>query len=173
MKKTLALLLALLMVATLFACTPKTEEPAVVDPTPAVEEPTVDDADVDVDVPEVEEPVVDVPEVEAPVDEEPVVEAPVVDEPADAVEGDGFDLAAAFPVGTWPLDAGTYDPALDGQGIPDGAVVYGLFAADYSTIADPTAVAGYTQVDDIAALAAGNYFLLVGSSGFNYIIVVD
>jgi|GEM_PF-5388356 len=167
MKKTLALLLALLMVATLFACTPKADEPApVVDPTPVVEEPVVD-------VPDVEEPA-DEPVVDEPIiDDEPVVDAPVVDEPAASAEGGEFDLATAFPVGTWPMDAGTYDPALDGQGIPDGAVVYGLFAADYSTIADPTAVAGYTQVDDIAALAAGNYFLLVGSSGFNYVIVVD
>jgi hypothetical protein len=137
MKKTLAILLALLMVVTLFACAK--EEAPVATPTPTVEEPT------------------------APAEEPTVPEVPA--------EGGAFDLATTFPVGIWPLAAGTYDPALDGQGIPSGADLYGLFDAAYAVIPDPSEIDGLAKVDAIADLADGTWFLLVGSSGFNYIVV--
>jgi hypothetical protein len=81
------------------------------------------------------------------------------------------ELAEAFVVGDWPLASGTYDPALDGQGIVNGSHVYGLFKADYSTIADPASVTGYTSVASAADVVAGTYYLLIGSSGFNYVIL--
>ncbi|MDR0916552.1 MAG: hypothetical protein LBN02_05115 [Oscillospiraceae bacterium] len=86
----------------------------------------------------------------------------------DAIGG----LETAFPVGVWPLAAGAYDPGLDGQGIPDGAVLYGLFDAAYATIPAPTAVDGYTQVSAITDLTAGTWFLLAASSGFGYVVLI-
>ncbi|MDR0906343.1 MAG: hypothetical protein LBN00_09290 [Oscillospiraceae bacterium] len=83
------------------------------------------------------------------------------------------ELSTAFAVGNWPLAAGSYDPALDGQGIPDGATIYGLFDAAYAVIDPPASLTGYEQVDAIADLAEGKWFLLVGSSGFNYVILSD
>ena len=167
MKKTLALLLALLMVGTLFACAPK--EPETVE-TPHVEEsPIVDETTPD--EPIAEDPTAPIEEL---TDEQPAIEQPIapVEEPATPTIDAELNLADAFAVGTWPMEAETYDPALDGQDIPDGATVHGLFKADYSLIPDPTAVVGYTQVTDIAELAPGTYFLLIGSSGFNYIITL-
>lgn len=81
------------------------------------------------------------------------------------------ELANAFQVGTWPLASGQYDPALDGQGITNGTAVYGLFGADYSKLPDPTSVTGYTQGSSPAALQDGEWYLLAGSSGFNYVLV--
>jgi hypothetical protein len=78
------------------------------------------------------------------------------------------ELATAFPVGTWPLAAGSYDPALDGNGITDGTEVYGLFDAAYTVLEAPTSLAGYTAVTSAADVTAGTYYVLVGSSGFNY-----
>jgi len=93
--------------------------------------------------------------------------APVVAAPA----GVPAELATAFNVGVWPMAAGTYDPALDGQGIPNGAYVYGLFDAAYATLAVPASITGYTEVTDVTTLGESNYFVLYGSSGFNYVIV--
>ncbi|MDR0905384.1 MAG: hypothetical protein LBN00_04295 [Oscillospiraceae bacterium] len=81
------------------------------------------------------------------------------------------ELASAFDVGKWPLAAGTYDPALDGQGIKSGTFVYGLFDAAYAPVTDPTALAGYTEASSVAALADGQYYVLKGSSGFDYVLV--
>jgi hypothetical protein len=97
-------------------------------------------------------------------------ETPVV---APAANGSDIpsELSTAFSVGTWPLAAGTYDPALDGNGIPDGAVIYGLFDAAYATIPVPASVTGYTSVGSADAVTAGSYYVLMGSSGFNYVIL--
>jgi len=80
------------------------------------------------------------------------------------------ELSNAFAVGTWPLAAGQYDPALDGQGIPDGTTVYGLFDSTYATLPVPSSVTGYTEVKSTADLAGGKYYVLYGSSGFNYVL---
>jgi len=87
------------------------------------------------------------------------------------------ELADAWLVGTWGTTAKEgdmmHDPALDGQGIPNGAIVYGLFDANYMTINVPASITGYTAVNSISALAEGTYFVLYGSSGFNYVILSD
>ncbi|MDR0916242.1 MAG: hypothetical protein LBN02_03535 [Oscillospiraceae bacterium] len=81
------------------------------------------------------------------------------------------ELASAFPVGTWPLPAGSYDPALDGNSIPNGARIFGLFDAAYAPQAVPSAVTGYTQVSSLSSLVDGTYYVLNGSSGFSYVIL--
>ncbi|MDR0937618.1 MAG: LPXTG cell wall anchor domain-containing protein [Oscillospiraceae bacterium] len=95
-----------------------------------------------------------------------------------AAISDPPELATAFKVGgdgsalaPWPFAAGTYDPALDGQGIPNGVYVYGLFDASYATIPDPSSVTGYTAVSSAGDVGAGTWYLLKGSSGFNYVII--
>jgi hypothetical protein len=95
-----------------------------------------------------------------------------------AAPADPPELAAAFKIGgdgsalaPWPFAAGTYDPALDGQGIPNGAYIYGLFDAAYAVIPDPSSVTGYTSVGSAAEVGPGTYYLLKGSSGFNYVII--
>jgi hypothetical protein len=104
------------------------------------------------------------PEVIAPAPEAPAAEAPAAyKKPAE--------LNSAFDVGKWPLAAGTYDPALDGQGIKSGTFVYGLFDANYAPVTPPTALAGYTEASSVASLGDGQYYVLIGSSGFNYVLV--
>jgi|GEM_PF-6913521 len=83
------------------------------------------------------------------------------------------ELASAFPVGVWPMAAGSYDPALDEVAVPAGATLYGLFDAAYAVIDPPATVTGFEQVDDIAALVDGTWFLILGSSGFNYVAVMS
>ncbi|MDR0916529.1 MAG: hypothetical protein LBN02_05000 [Oscillospiraceae bacterium] len=81
------------------------------------------------------------------------------------------ELATAFPVGTWPLPAGAYDPGLDGNNIPDGVTIYGLFDAAYAPLPAPTAVTGYTAAADAASVTAGTFYVLTTSSGFQYVLV--
>jgi LPXTG-motif cell wall-anchored protein len=95
-----------------------------------------------------------------------------------AAPADPPELTSAFKVGgdgsalaPWPFAAGTYDPALDGQGIPTGAYVYGLFDAAYATIADPSSITGYSAVSSAGDVGPGTWYLLKGSSGFNYVII--
>jgi hypothetical protein len=83
------------------------------------------------------------------------------------------EIADSFDVGVWPLPAGAYDPALDGQGILDGTTIYGLFTADYVVLDPPASLAGYTLAASPAALTPGSYFVLVGSSGFSYVLVLE
>jgi hypothetical protein len=80
------------------------------------------------------------------------------------------ELAALFPIGTWPFVAGTYDPTFDtlSPAVPAGAVVYGLFDAAYATVAAPTAVEGYTNVATLADLVPGTYTVF-DVSGFGYV----
>ena len=81
------------------------------------------------------------------------------------------ELATLFNVGKWPLAAGTYDPALDGIGIPDGVSVYGLFDSTYAALEAPASVTGYTSVDSVADVVEGTYNVHFGSSGYNYVII--
>ena len=83
------------------------------------------------------------------------------------------ELASAFFVGVWPLDPGAYDPALDGNGIPDGATVYGLFDAAYAMLARPSSVTGYAEVGSIADLSIGTFTVFDASSGFGYVILMS
>ncbi|MDR1065752.1 MAG: hypothetical protein LBL25_05225, partial [Oscillospiraceae bacterium] len=83
------------------------------------------------------------------------------------------ELASAYPAGVWPMAAGQYDPSLDGQGIPDGANVFGLYDSSFTTMLDaPAAIEGYTAVTAAADLAPGSYYVLIGGAGFNYVIIV-
>jgi hypothetical protein len=82
------------------------------------------------------------------------------------------ELTSAFLVGIWPMAAETYDPALDGQGIPTGAILYGLFDLDYNTLAPPTLISGYTEVNSMTELSAGKYYVLEGTSGFSYVVLI-
>jgi hypothetical protein len=70
------------------------------------------------------------------------------------------------------MAANSYDPALDGQGIPDGANIFGLFDAAYAVLEAPADISGYTSVVSTAELVPGSWYLLVGGSGFNYIVIV-
>ena len=81
------------------------------------------------------------------------------------------EVASAFAVGTWPMTAGTYDPALDGNAIPAGIIIYGLFDASYATMPNPTALTGFNKAESIAAMQDGDWYLLIGSSGFNYVLI--
>jgi hypothetical protein len=83
------------------------------------------------------------------------------------------ELSDAYPVGTWPLAAGTYDPALDAFTIQEGAYVFGLFTSSYGTLPAPTAIAGYTKIASAEKMSPGQWCLLKGSSGFDYVIVMD
>jgi len=81
-------------------------------------------------------------------------------------------IANAYDVGQWPLADGTYDPALDGNDIIPGTLIFGLFDSSYNTIANPTAVTGYTRNNTSpASMQAGEWYLLVGGSGFNYVLI--
>lgn len=81
------------------------------------------------------------------------------------------ELATLFNVGKWPLAAGTYDPALDGTGIPNGASVYGLFDAAYAPLEAPTSIAGFKSVNSVSEVVKGTYNVHYGSSGYNYVII--
>jgi hypothetical protein len=70
------------------------------------------------------------------------------------------------------MAANSYDPALDGQGIPDGANVFGRFDAAYAVLEAPADISGYTSVASTAELVPGSWYLLVGGSGYNYIVIV-
>lgn len=83
------------------------------------------------------------------------------------------ELSSAYPVGTWPLAAGSYDPALDAFTIQEGAQVFGLFTSSYATVPAPTAIEGYTQVSSSEKMSPKQWCLLKGSSGFDYVIVMD
>ncbi|MDR0905218.1 MAG: hypothetical protein LBN00_03430 [Oscillospiraceae bacterium] len=95
--------------------------------------------------------------------------------PAPPVAASSFtapaELRTAFNVGIWPMAAGSYDPGLDGHGIQAGTLVYGLFNASYATIAPPAKVTGYNEVNSVTALTAGSWYLLRGSSGFDYVLI--
>ena len=82
------------------------------------------------------------------------------------------ELAAAFEIGVWPRDPGTYDPALDGQGIIPGTIIYGLFDSSFNPLPPPGSVTGYTEAENPGAMVPGSYFILYGSSGFNYVLVM-
>lgn len=82
------------------------------------------------------------------------------------------EVATAFEIGTWPQESGTYDPALDGQGIIAGTLVFGLFDANYAQITPPGKVTGYTLAESPASMTAGTYYILYGSSGFNYVLIM-
>jgi hypothetical protein len=82
------------------------------------------------------------------------------------------ELESAFEIGVWPRDPGTYDPALDGQGIIAGTLVFGLFDSNYMHITPPSKVAGYTLAESPASMTAGTYYILYGSSGFNYVLIM-
>lgn len=82
------------------------------------------------------------------------------------------EIKTAFDVGVWPMEAGTYDPALNGQGILPGTLVFGLFDSNYARINPPGKVTGYTPADSPAEMAGGNYYILYGSSGFNYVLIM-
>jgi len=83
------------------------------------------------------------------------------------------ELENAFRIGAWPLSAETYDPALDGQDIPIDAEVYGLFDTAYEALPTPTVITNYQQASSMASLSTGKWFLLIGSSGFNYVILIN
>lgn len=81
------------------------------------------------------------------------------------------ELASTFYVGQWPIPAGTYDPALDGIGIPNGTQVYGLFDSAYAVLPAPGSVTGFSKVNSPAEVAAGKYCVHVGASGFDYVLL--
>ncbi|MDR1065753.1 MAG: hypothetical protein LBL25_05230 [Oscillospiraceae bacterium] len=156
---------------------------AAADPEPPVEEPAVDEPVVDEpaeEVPPVEEPeqVPDVQPAEPPVVEAPVEVAPPAAEPEApaappaAAYTKPSELASAFDVGVWPIAAGTYDPGLDGNSIPNGTYVYGLFDAAYAMLTAPSSLAGYTAASSASALTPGAYYVLNASSGFGYVLVM-
>jgi hypothetical protein len=82
------------------------------------------------------------------------------------------ELSSAYDFGVWPIAAGLYDPLLDGQGIPDGTNIFGLFDIDTTNniapFADiPVSLAGYTTVSSPAELVPGSYCVLhVTGTGF-------
>jgi hypothetical protein len=101
-----------------------------------------------------------------------------VEIPGVAVENTGGvqaipEMAGTFPVGVWPLPAGQYDPGLDGNDIPSGMSVYGLFDASYAVVEPPASIDGYTEVGSAAEVTEGTYFILNTSSGFGYIVIGD
>jgi hypothetical protein len=86
--------------------------------------------------------------------------------------GTPVELAEAYPVGVWPLAAGTYDPGLDGQNIPRGAEIFGCFdSLTYNSLPVPTSLTGYTEVQSMAEVTNGKYYILAASSGFDYIVI--
>jgi hypothetical protein len=89
------------------------------------------------------------------------------------------ELASASSVGVWPMAAGAYDPSLDGQGIPDGTNIFGLFDMDaaynITPFADiPASLAGYTTVSSPAELVPGSYYVLhiTGLAEYDYALVM-
>lgn len=82
------------------------------------------------------------------------------------------EISNAFEVGPWPREAGTYDPALDGQGIISGTIIFGLFDSNYARINPPAKVTGYTIANSPGEMVKGNYYILYGSSGFNYVLIM-
>jgi hypothetical protein len=85
-----------------------------------------------------------------------------------------FELSDAYYLGEWPLTAETYyEPALDTYNIPEGSKIYSLVdTVTYEPIADPITIPGYTKVNNMNDPAPDKWYLLVGSSGFNYIIIL-
>ena len=81
------------------------------------------------------------------------------------------EIANAYPVGTWPLSAGSYDPALDEFTILKGTKVYGLFTSSYAKLDPPSSVSGYRQAASPETMENGDWCLLMGSSGFNYVLI--
>ena len=81
------------------------------------------------------------------------------------------EISNAYPVGTWPLAAGSYDPALDEYTILDGTTVWGLFTSTYAKLNDPADISGYRLADSSDTMVDGDWYLLKGSSGFNYVLV--
>ena len=82
------------------------------------------------------------------------------------------EVAEAFEVGVWPLDPGSYDPALNGQGILPGTVIYGLFDGNFNRLPAPSSVAGFTEATSPGAMAPGSYYILHAASGFSYVLML-
>ena len=82
------------------------------------------------------------------------------------------ELAGAFEVGVWPREPGTYDPALDGNGIIPGTLVFGLFDSNFNRLSPPESVTGFTEAESPEKMVPGSYYLLHGSSGFNYVLIM-
>jgi hypothetical protein len=80
------------------------------------------------------------------------------------------EIADAFDVGVWPLEAGTYDPSLDGQGILDGTRIFGMWDAGFAAFPAPAAIAGYTAVGSPGAMTPGTFFML-DTGSWEYILI--
>lgn len=83
------------------------------------------------------------------------------------------EIADAYSVGTWPMTAGTYDPALDEYTILPGTRIYGLFTASYTQIAAPADLKDYNRAQSSDSMQVGDWYLLKGSSGFNYVLIMS
>ncbi|MCL2227219.1 MAG: hypothetical protein FWB97_06280 [Oscillospiraceae bacterium] len=81
------------------------------------------------------------------------------------------EVEGLYPVGVWPLDPGTYDPALDDENIPAGARVFGLWDAGFAPLDAPTAITGHTAVGSMAQLAEGTFYAFIAGSGFGYVVL--
>jgi AraC family transcriptional regulator len=77
----------------------------------------------------------------------------------------------AIYVGVWPLETGTYDPALNEIGIPDDAAIFGLFDDSYSKYSAPENIFGLTAVSTLAELKLGCW-CAVTVGDFGYVIAI-
>lgn len=80
-------------------------------------------------------------------------------------------VPGSIVMGTWPLPAGTYDPGLDGLGIPDGVKLYGLFDSRYNKRPAPASAEGYDPVLSVDELIPGTWCVLNAPSGYDYVLV--
>jgi hypothetical protein len=80
-------------------------------------------------------------------------------------------LPGAVNVGTWPLPEGSYDPRLDGIGIPNGVKLFGLFGSDYNKMPAPENIDGYAKVSTLAELSGKAWCIVNAPSGYDYVAV--
>ena len=79
------------------------------------------------------------------------------------------ELEPAYTLGVWPLAPFTYDPSLDDEAIPSGAVIFGLWDDAFAPLPAPGSIMGFSAVASMAQLTEGTFYAFTATSGFDYV----